>query len=255
MLIACNLFLQQSQIQLYNLRISMTPKGVKLSKDVESPAPPQASCMDRYEFLCAVYDSSPQRCGRLDTPTFVATEACCACGGGLDPRSSPHSHRRLFSFGFRSSPPPSPPPSVSPQSVARQPPPPPPKCSSFLKAQAAFSQQLSRGLSSQSPPSSYFLLLTSYFLLRTSYFIHFLGLFVDPPSQITESPASQSSNGWCGVLWFFHIPKTGGTTVKDYLETLAKQADGRLVDLGWGEPGSLPCRHILHLTSYFLLLP
>jgi len=32
---------------------------------------------------CDIYDRVPEFCGRLDSRNFVASERCCACGGGL----------------------------------------------------------------------------------------------------------------------------------------------------------------------------
>ena len=42
------------------------------------------SIADQDGDTCAsYYDASPDMCGEYDTETFVASIACCACGGGV----------------------------------------------------------------------------------------------------------------------------------------------------------------------------
>ena len=48
-----------------------------------------------------------------------------------------------------------------------------------------------------------------------------------PPPAVASELRPQTTQLECGVLWFLHICKTGGTTVKDFLKHDVGRSDGK----------------------------
>ena len=66
-----------------NRRVAADGCGASISEEEEIIDDNQ-SCRDINDRVnsCDIYERVPEFCGRLDSRNFVASERCCACGGG-----------------------------------------------------------------------------------------------------------------------------------------------------------------------------